>query len=204
MNDIPVMWTPDKQRQQIAEMFRNKGLICRDYFLNNSCPRSSSCSYMHIQDGETRRVPLTVCHFFTQRACLRDKCSFFHGTQAQLDQLRASGAKTYRPQDYMAIAAPPPEYLPAASSMAPQMFPVPIPLPFASALINPSTGNKVPTGSPILLLTSGVPGMPLYSPSAAIPPYHYGTAHMTPLPVAARTLHGAPHLTLYTNPLISS
>ncbi|KAH9601474.1 hypothetical protein LSM04_002417 [Trypanosoma melophagium] len=203
MNDIPVMWTPDKRRQQIAEMFRNKGLICRDYFFNKSCPHSSSCSYMHVQEGETRRVPLTVCLFYTERACLRDKCPFFHGTQAQLDQLRASGAKTYRPQDYMALAVPPPEYLPAASNVTPQLIPIPVSL--APPLLNPSTVNKVPTCSSILLLTSDAPGMRYHSPStAAIPLYPYAAAHMTPIPLAARTLHGAPHLTLYANPLISS
>ncbi|KPI87113.1 hypothetical protein ABL78_3825 [Leptomonas seymouri] len=104
-------WTPDQRRQQIAELLRNKGVICRDYLYTSHCPRTPTCPYMHVANGEARPVPWSVCTFFTQGKCLRDRCTFFHGTQAQLEELHATGSPVYRPQDYMKIALPPPEYL---------------------------------------------------------------------------------------------
>ncbi|GET93040.1 hypothetical protein, conserved [Leishmania tarentolae] len=111
-------WTPDQRRQQIAEMLRNKGVICRDFLFTGRCSRSPMCPYMHVANGETRPVPWSVCTFFTQGKCLRDGCSFFHGTQAQLEELHASGASVYRLQDYMKVAVPPAEYLNPDGSIA--------------------------------------------------------------------------------------
>lgn len=104
-------WTADQRRQQIAELLRNKGVICKDYLQSGRCPRSPSCPYMHVADGETRPIPWSICSFFSQGVCLRDQCAFFHGTSAQLEELHSSGITSYRPQDYMKIAAPPAEYL---------------------------------------------------------------------------------------------
>ncbi|KAF8283782.1 hypothetical protein TcBrA4_0059680 [Trypanosoma cruzi] len=168
MINLPDMWTPEQRRQHVAEMYRNKGLICPDYFLKNECPRSSSCSYIHIRNGETRKVPLSVCHFYAKRACLRDKCVFFHGTQAQLDQLHAMGAQTYRPQDYMAFAIPPPELLGTDQNVAPPVVTMPMPVP--APLVNSTMPiSKPATNSPLLLLpidASAATPFSMYWPSS--------------------------------------
>jgi hypothetical protein len=120
-------WSADQRRQQIAELLRNKGVICRDYLYTSRCPRTPTCPYMHIANGETRPVPWSVCTFFTQGKCLRDRCTFFHGTQAQLEELHATGSPVYRPQDYMKIAVPPPEYLNPDGSISTSVTFSPVP-----------------------------------------------------------------------------
>ncbi|KEG14938.1 hypothetical protein DQ04_00251140 [Trypanosoma grayi] len=176
MADVTRLWAADQQRQTGVEMLRNKGLICRDHFLNGSCPLASSCSYMHIRKGETRRVPLTVCHFYTKRACLRDGCMFFHGTQEELDQLRASGATTYRPQDYMALAAPPPACLHPEGNMPPQILHMP---PVASHVDASVDGNKLgkkyQTYAPVLLLPTPTAALTQYGAFVLPLSYGYGT-----------------------------
>lgn len=131
-------WTPDQRRQQISEMLRNKGIICKDYLLAGQCPRSP-CPYMHIMDGETRPVPWSICTFFNQGKCLRDRCAFFHGSLEQLEELHSTGVDTYRPQDYMRIAEPSSDFLnsdgtiavdranlpPFPSVLSPQFFSLP-------------------------------------------------------------------------------
>lgn len=106
-------WNPtsDQRRQQISEMLRNKGIICKDFLYTGKCPRAPTCPYMHVANGETRPVPWSVCTFFNQGVCLRDRCTFFHGTQQQLDELRATGSDVYQPQLYMHISQPPAEFL---------------------------------------------------------------------------------------------
>lgn len=104
-------WSVRHRRQQICEMLRNKGIICKDYICSGQCPRGTTCPYMHIHNGETRQVPRLVCNFFAKGVCLRERCMYFHGTPLQLSELHAKGAQMYRPQDYMKIALPPSEYL---------------------------------------------------------------------------------------------
>eukprot|EP00796_Vickermania_ingenoplastis_P005470 gene5470-3944_t len=106
-------WTRERRRQQISEMLRNKGYICRDFLCTGGCPRGPSCPYMHIRNGEVRPIPRHVCAFFKREVCLRDQCTFFHGTQEQLDALHAQQAETYRPQDFMQVVVPPAQYLEA-------------------------------------------------------------------------------------------
>lgn len=101
----------ERQKHRISEKLRNKGCICRDYLVTGGCPRGTTCPYMHVRDGDCRPVPRHVCTFFIKGICLRDECTFFHGTQAQLDSLHVQGAPFYRPQDFMQIAVPPAEYL---------------------------------------------------------------------------------------------
>ncbi|RNF18935.1 uncharacterized protein Tco025E_04264 [Trypanosoma conorhini] len=193
MLQVPGLWTAEQQRRQVAELYRNKGLICPDYFRANKCPRGSTCSYIHIRDGETRKVPLSVCHFYMKRACLRDNCMFFHGTQTQLDQLHAMGAETYRPQDYMAFAVPPPELMGMDGGIAPQVVPMPIPVP-ASNLVNPMPVSKPGAPSPLMLLLVDVAATTQYgmywSPSPA-----QTEALVPPVPLTGMTDPRNPALT---------
>ncbi|KAG5466570.1 hypothetical protein LSCM4_01722 [Leishmania orientalis] len=148
-------WTPDQRRQQIAEFLRNKGVICRDFLLSGRCSRSPTCPYMHVANGETRPVPWSVCTFFTQGKCLRDGCSFFHGTQAQLEELHASGAPVYRPQDYMKIAVPPAEYLNPDGSIATHLPISAVPVSPALHMVPGTTmphENTVNSFHPVLLM----------------------------------------------------
>lgn len=140
-------WTPDQKRQQISELLRNKGIICRDYLLSGSCPRSPMCPYMHIRNGETRPVPWSVCTFFNQGVCLRDRCTFFHGTQQQLDDLHASRAEVYRPQDYMTIAVPPADYLNPDGSIATTNIPAVTPPAARSQRQPPPPAQRTPQQS---------------------------------------------------------
>lgn len=115
------------QQRQLAEMLRNKGFLCHNYLVG-VC-KQTNCPYMHVADGEERPVPDSVCLFFRQSVCLREKCKFFHGAKADLDALRAAGSKTFRPQDVMKIAIPPPELSgvqqqAVEASLPPQMSPL--------------------------------------------------------------------------------
>ncbi|KPA86660.1 hypothetical protein ABB37_00762 [Leptomonas pyrrhocoris] len=148
-------WTADQRRQQIAELLRNKGVICRDYLCTSHCPRTPTCPYMHVSNGETRPVPWSVCTFFTQGKCLRDRCTFFHGTQAQLEELHATGSPVYRPQDYMKIAVPPPEYLNPDGSIATSVsFSAVPPTPTMQVMRGPAMPheNAVNTFQPLVLM----------------------------------------------------
>lgn len=111
---------------------------------------------MHIANGETRPVPWSVCTFFTQGKCLRDRCTFFHGTQAQLEELHATGSPTYRPQDYMKVAVPPPEYLNPDGSIATGLSfsAVPPPTPTMQMMRGPAMPheNAVNTFQPLVLM----------------------------------------------------
>ncbi|CAG9582876.1 conserved hypothetical protein [Leishmania major strain Friedlin] len=184
-------WTPDQRRQQIAEMLRNKGVICRDFLFTGRCSRSPTCPYMHVANGETRPVPWSVCTFFTQGKCLRDGCSFFHGTQAQLEELHASGAPVYRPQDYMKIAVPPAEYLNADGSIATHLSIAAVPMTPALHVVHGPTvshENAVNSFQPVLVMQPN---------SQAIAPTMFASQ--------GRTAHSTPsHFAFYANAPITS
>lgn len=86
---------------------RNKGIICKQFLTKRSCHRHHECPYLHIAEGESKPLPEAVCSFFSQGACLRDGCRFFHGTEERLQQLRAAGLQSYRLQDEMEVLWPP-------------------------------------------------------------------------------------------------
>ncbi|KAG5467099.1 hypothetical protein LSCM1_01280 [Leishmania martiniquensis] len=156
------LWTPDQRRQQIAEFLRNKGVICRDFLLTGRCSRSPTCPYMHVANGETRPVPWSVCTFFTQCKCLRDGCSFFHGTQAQLEELHASGAPVYRPQDYMKVAVPPAEYLNPDGSIATHLPISALPVAPALHMVPEATvphESNVNSFQPVVLMQPNAPAI---------------------------------------------
>ncbi|KAG5492936.1 hypothetical protein JKF63_01516 [Porcisia hertigi] len=183
-------WTPDQRRQQIAELLRNKGVICRDFLLTGRCSRSPTCPYMHVANGESRPVPWSVCSFFTQGKCLRDRCSFFHGTQAQLEELHASGALVYRPQDYMKVAVPPAEYLNPDGTIAAHLSITPLTAaPALHVVHGPSISheNAVNSFHPLLLVQPK---------SHAIAPTVLATQSRAPNPAP-------PQFSLYTNSSIT-
>ncbi|CAJ1035610.1 hypothetical protein, conserved [Leishmania lindenbergi] len=184
-------WTPDQRRQQIAEFLRNKGLICRDFLLTGRCSRTPMCPYMHVANGETRPVPWSVCTFFTQGKCLRDGCSFFHGAQSQLQELHASGAPVYRPQDYMKVAVPPPEYLNPDGSIATHLSIAEVSMTPALHVVHGPTvsqENVVNPFHPFLLMQSN---------SQAIAPTVFASQIRTP--------NSTPqHFAFYTNTPIAS
>ncbi|KAK7198394.1 Zinc finger C-x8-C-x5-C-x3-H type (and similar) [Novymonas esmeraldas] len=179
-------WTPEQRRQQIAEMLRNKGVICRDFLLTGRCPRTPTCPYMHIANGETRPVPWSLCTFFLQGKCLRDRCSFFHGTQAQLEELHAAGATVYRPQDYMKVAVPPAEYLNPDGSIASFVSVASVPAqPQALHMVHGPTmshENAVNSFHPVLLMqhnpqpiTQSIFAPPAAAPNQAPPQFSFYT-----------------------------
>jgi hypothetical protein len=100
--------TPQQEQLQRAELLRNKGIICLQYFNGKNC-RRSNCPYAHISEGEVRPLPDAPCLFFQQGVCLREKCKFFHGLKKDYEILKATGQTVYRPQDYMPVASPPME-----------------------------------------------------------------------------------------------
>jgi hypothetical protein len=101
-----VKLTPQQEQLQRAEMLRNKGIICLQYFSGKTC-RRSNCPFAHILDGEVRLIPDAPCVFFQQGSCLRERCKFFHGPKKDFEVLKASGQTTYRPQDFMPVALAP-------------------------------------------------------------------------------------------------
>ncbi|CUG92438.1 Hypothetical protein, putative [Bodo saltans] len=108
-----VKLTPQQEQLQRAEMLRNKGIICLQYFSGKSC-RRSNCPFAHIVDGEVRLLPDAPCVFFQQGSCLRERCKFFHGPKKDFDNMKAAGQTTYRPQDFMPVALAPTDEAPLA------------------------------------------------------------------------------------------
>lgn len=177
----------ERNKHHISEKLRNKGWVCRDYLMNSLCPRGTTCPYMHIRNGEVRLTPRHVCAFFKKGVCLRDQCTFFHGTQLQLDALHLQGAETYRPQDFMQVVVPPAEYLnpdgtikvPDSPSVTPSpCLPPQYQISGATAVTAqiPSTVSPTPqpllsaTASQNISATTGVPttsqmGQPVLMPS---------------------------------------
>lgn len=156
----------ERSKHQISEKIRNKGWLCRDFLFNNMCPRGTTCPYMHIRNGEFRPTPRYVCAFFKKGVCLRDQCTFFHGTQLQLDTLHAQGVESYRPQDFMHIVVPPPEYLNAdgtikvpdsASLSSSDPFPPHYPPPGSMTMMQRMPPTLSPPTQPLTPVGSGVP-----------------------------------------------
>ncbi|CCW64409.1 unnamed protein product [Phytomonas sp. EM1] len=142
-------WSSEQCGQQVSEMLRNKGIICKNFFNTGSCPRNTNCPYIHIKNGEARPTPWIACMFFNNGVCLRDRCAYFHGSQSQLDRLRASGASMYHPQDYMQVAEPPKQFLAPDGSLAHRSPPL---QPLAS--VQPT----MPTSQASLSLSSSTSG----------------------------------------------
>jgi hypothetical protein len=80
---------------------RNKGYICKQFFTTGTCPITSECPFAHVRNGQVDTVPQQVCAFFHQKACLRDSCPYFHGSETELYALKKFSKRTYMPQDYM-------------------------------------------------------------------------------------------------------
>jgi hypothetical protein len=85
---------------------RDKGVACALFReRGGQCP-VINCPYAHIMDGTTMVIPGAACAFYQKARCLRESCSFFHGPQAVLEQLRRTGHRTYHPLDYMPVRNP--------------------------------------------------------------------------------------------------
>lgn len=112
--------TAQQEQLQRAEMMRNKGIICKQYFSAKSCKRSN-CPFAHIFDGEVRPLPDAPCLFFQQGVCLREKCKYFHGPKKDYDSMKAAGQTMYRPQEFMPVA-----HLPTDPTLVSQQSPEPV------------------------------------------------------------------------------
>lgn len=130
-----VTLTPQQEQLQRAEMLRNKGIICLQYFNGKNC-RRSNCPYAHITDGEVRQLPEAPCVFFQQGSCLRERCKFFHGLKKDYDAMKAAGQTTYRPQDFMPVMLAPtddvpmPLHAPSSTMHSMQSLPMPMQTPY--------------------------------------------------------------------------